>query len=447
VNIDDPFQESSWPRPNIFTNASSINNNEDKGVAPGYLSSAPNDELSVREGKRPELVVPGVPYMPSPPTHEPGSPVMPPRIAITEQQETGSSTSFTPETSTLSKFAFAFGSKTTSPLLSFQLETPTKIKNTKERNPPTPDTTSSTVFSGFDFDTTTPSTSPMPRKAADEDAERIPLKEKEARPLNLALSNRCRTSRYEFGSGGENKFEFEAPITPKKLSIPNNSATHSSLLFQFTPPENNEPTTQNTSTQPSGRPEQSDLSHPALLRDTQPNNITAQPLTPPRNNEDSFGYANVTPNSTRYTTYLPARQQYGLITPPETPEMLMGALNKPASDPSYFREDRMREAGSPVPKITRKALPGSPPPKIERGGDEGAEACPCCGKREGQGVESCGCAETYEEEVEVRSGCLERFGFRRLKEKTKVMLKVGRESNQRREKKGSPDHNNVISSE
>jgi hypothetical protein len=378
ANIDDPFQESSPSRPNIFTNASLINSNEDEDVAPDNLSSALNDELSIREGRRQELVVSDLPYMPSPPTHEPCSPVTAPRIAIAEQQETGSNSSRTPELSTLSSFEFVFGPESMNPLPSFQFETPTKMRNTQVANLLTSDSTSSVACSASNFGTSTLSTSQIPGDAADEEAERIPLKEKEARPMNVVLSNRSRTCTYEFGSGHERQFEFEAPITPRKLSLPNDSATYPCLVFQLTPLEENGSTTPSTSTQLSERPEQPDLSHSVPLNEAQPNNVLARSATPPRNNEDLFGYANVTPNSTRYTTYLPARQQYGLITPPESPEMLMGALNKPTSNPSYFGVDRLRESGSPVPRIKKKALPGSPPPKIEHDGEGGAETCPGC---------------------------------------------------------------------
>jgi hypothetical protein len=134
------------------------------------------------------------------------------------------------------------------------------------------------------------------------------------------------------------------------------------------------------------------------------------------NDEDHYGYANVTPNSTRYATYLPARQRHGLITPPETPENTMGVLSQVTKDADYFRDEERGEAESPMPKVTRKPVPQLPEPRVEDEEPEQNDECAACGKKLVQGVGNCECAEGYEEKDEVKSGCLQRFGLRRLKE-------------------------------
>ncbi|KAH7346536.1 hypothetical protein BKA65DRAFT_502681 [Rhexocercosporidium sp. MPI-PUGE-AT-0058] len=77
---------------------------------------------------------------------------------------------------------------------------------------------------------------------------------------------------------------------------------------------------------------------------------------------ESFGYAVVTPPSTRYKTYLPARQQHGLMTPPDTPENLIGAhkSSSPLPPPKigdYFANSSNPTSNAPIPKVTRKPVP------------------------------------------------------------------------------------------
>jgi hypothetical protein len=246
--------------------------------------------------------------------------------------------------------------------------------------------------------------------------KRIPLKEKAAKPLNVALSAKAGTSTtYKFGSGDEKKFEFEASITPKKFSIASNLRAHSAHHFQLAPLEETGPVMLNTPIQSTEQAERSDTSSTTTINSGWDSKDTpAQMSTSLQNVEDPYGYANVTPNSTRYATYLPARQRHGLITPPETPENMIGVLSK--IDADYFRDEERREAGSPMSKVTRKPLPQLPAPRIEDEAPEQNHGCAACGKKLVQGVGDCECAEGYEEELEVKSGCLQRFGLRRLKE-------------------------------
>ena len=155
------------------------------------------------------------------------------------------------------------------------------------------------------------------------------------------------------------------------------------------------------------------------------------------NDEDHYGYANVTPNSTRYATYLPARQQHGLITPPETPENMMGVLSQVTKDADYFRVEERGEAESPMPKVTRKPLPQLPAPRVEDGEPEQNDGCAACGKKLVQGVGNCECVEGYEEKDGVKSGCLQRFGLRRLKEMIGGKVKAVRGRNAKKNE-GSP---------
>jgi hypothetical protein len=416
LTTDDPFQESSLSRPNIFTKIPPINQTNNKSILSGSSSSAPTPQLSVREEKIPESIPSDLPHMPSPPTHEPYSPIKGPRIAITEQQETGSSTAFTPETNPFSKFAFAFGSKSTSSA-PFQFETPTKVKTIRIENLPSSDMTNSAAISGFSFGTSASSTTSIPENERIKETKRIPLKEKASKPLNVALSAKAGTSTYNFGFGDEKKFEFEASSTPKKSSIAGDSTAHSALQFRLAQPEENDPVILSTPIQSTGQAERSGTSSTTTInsglksKDTPAHMIASLP-----NDEDHYGYANVTPNSTRYATYLPARQRHGLITPPETPENTMGVLSQVTKDADYFRDEERGEAESPMPKVTRKPVPQLPAPRVEDEEPEQNDGCAACGKKLVQGVGNCECAEGYEEKDEVKSGCLQRFGLRRLKE-------------------------------
>ncbi|PVH84186.1 hypothetical protein DL98DRAFT_651881 [Cadophora sp. DSE1049] len=126
---------------------------------------------------------------------------------------------------------------------------------------------------------------------------------------------------------------------------------------------------------------------------------------PPIARSASFGYAVVTPSSTRYKTYLPARQQHGLMTPPETPETLLTAhksssLLPPPKIGDYFSSDSNPNAS---PKIVRKPLPDTPSVDVTEGDID---------DREPRTVIA-GDAESSDE----KSGCLSRFGLGRLRGK------------------------------
>ena len=123
--------------------------------------------------------------------------------------------------------------------------------------------------------------------------------------------------------------------------------------------------------------------------------------------EESYGYAIVTPTSMRYKTYLPAKQQHGLMTPPETPEERRDIHQDPflAFTPSP----------SPAIAILRKPLPNLPTPQT-RDGDPGmCEAC-------GIGEDECRCDEDSGME-NVRASCLHSLRLRRLQKR--VVRKLG----------------------
>ena len=227
----------------------------------------------------------------------------------------------------------------------------------------------------------------------------------------MSISSTSGTSMDIFGSGNEKYFELQAPITPQKTSVTNTSI-EGPLMHGITSQSAN-----------------SDSGSSASVDPPQHDDIAAQPITPTRAIEESYGHADITPESTRYTTYLPARQQYGLLTPPKTPETLLGAFVKPTDEPSYSENEqqRRREAGSPVRGLTRKPLPHSSSAKIEIGmGYE--NGCATCGRMRGQNMGDCDCGEVCEQESEVRNGCLERFRFWRLKRKIERKWKDMRES-------------------
>lgn len=436
TSIDDPFvtEEATSSRPNIFSKfipSNKVEDEEEEGEEAAFSSDFSPEEptgLSIREGKEPE----SLPYMPSPPTHEPSSPIKNRRIAVAEQQETGRST-IRPGTSSMAKFEYEFGSNLAAKAPSFNFETPTKLNIAQREMLPSSGATNFTAFSDSSFGMSTSSTSTTPEKEGVGELER-----EMAKPMNLGLSSRSGTSTYEFGSGAEKQFEFKASITPRKPSLPSSSTSPSAVLFQFTPPKECQAEGSSTSTPPTQTRERLGLAISAQVDQPQPGNVGAQPITLSRNNEDSFGFANIIPSSTRYTTYLPARQRYGLITPPETPEMLTGASGKPINDSNYFRDERWREASSAMPRITRKPLPESP--RSLEGGEPGQEqGRAACGGREDQGVGDCNCSKAYKDVSEVPTGCLERFGFRRLKEKVVAKAKAMRVRTLKVKETDSPD--------
>jgi hypothetical protein len=385
-------------------------------ILPDDVPATQNKEPSVAEKEKAAHSF-DMPYMPSPPTHEPSSRTKEPRIAIAEQLEIGTYTSDDSDTITMSKFASAFGSKSVSTVPAFQFETPTKAKVTQAEAAPDLGSQNVPAFSGLSVSLNLPAAPISEARKVPEEPKRIPLQEKAAKPMNVALSNKSRPSTYELGSQDKalsSAFESEASLKPHQPRI-NDSAARPALL-KVTQPEDKNLKTRLTSTQPSNQLEELDLSPPPPAND-ETNNISTRPTTPPPK-EESFGYANITPSSTRYTTYLPARQQYGLVTPPETPEMLVRVLGKTMGYSDYFRDESPRESGSPVPRVARKPLLASPPPLVDGEGEERGEGCVSRGSRAGLGVDECSCEEGSGD-VEVRAGCLSRFWLKRLKERVK----------------------------
>jgi hypothetical protein len=455
ANIDDTFETraSSSARPNIFTQTSPRNSTQNTEILPADFATVPNTELSVREEKK--VAGPfGMPKMPSPPTHEP-SPTKAPRTAITKQQEIETTTGClnNHESIPTSKFAFAFGSKSgnTPP---FEFETPTKAKTAHAEHPRPRGLVNVTAYSGSNFGGLISLIAPVSEKEKpSEESKRIPLQEKVTMPLSVVFSTNTMPSAYEFGSREKklsSPFEFEIPLKLQQSSKLNYSTARPAALFEVTPPEDNDIRISSDARAfalPSKQPEESGLRSSAPTNDPQPpfnkaNDIPARPTTP--QNLESFGYANITPNSTRYTAYLPARQQHGLVTPPETPEFLIRALSKPRKDSGHFRNGLPREASSPVPKVVRKPLPSSPPAKADDGGEERKELFAICGGMAGQDV---GDYRSGNVEAEVRTGCIARFTLRRVKEKVKGKLKAATRSISREKGDGSPGSSKGIALE
>ncbi|KAH6713802.1 hypothetical protein BKA61DRAFT_49978 [Leptodontidium sp. MPI-SDFR-AT-0119] len=130
---------------------------------------------------------------------------------------------------------------------------------------------------------------------------------------------------------------------------------------------------------------------------------------------ESFGYAVVTPPSTRYKTYLPARHKHGLMTPPETPENL--AAPRKSSSPlpppprigDYFADNSTPTPRAPAPKVTRKPVP----------------VMKSLGTTEelNDNHEPRGLLPVDARSIDTSAGCLSRFGVGRLREKVMTKLK------------------------
>jgi len=443
VSINDPFeaQASSLARPNIFTRPSPQSDTRNTDIVPSEDPATLNKKSFVPEGKR-AAHSGGMPYMPSPSTHEPSSRTKEPRIAIAEHHGIGTAILNDSNTITMSKFTVAFESKSASTIPAFHFENPTKAKITQVEAAQSSSLRNVLAFSGS-FRTSKPPTAPISEaKKAPEEQKRIPLQKKTASPMNVALSNIFGPSTYECESQDITPlttFEFEVPVKPQQPSAITDSTAYPGLLFKVTQPEDDDSETTITPPQHSKQPEEPDVPPYTPAKDIPI--PAARPATPlPK--EESFGYANITPDSIRYTTYLPARKQYGIITPPETPEMLVRALSKSTNDSSYFGEEMPREIGLPVPRVARNQLPASTPPRM----DGEREACAGCGSRADLGVEKSRC-DKVGDEVEVRAGCLAKFGFRRLKEKVSGKLKIVKGRAPTGKRKDFSDSRNVIALE
>jgi hypothetical protein len=130
--------------------------------------------------------------------------------------------------------------------------------------------------------------------------------------------------------------------------------------------------------------------------------------------EEPFGYAIVTPEAARYKTYLPAQQNHGLPTPPDTPE----TLPRLEINTGPFKDSFSGFAVRPV--VTRKPLPNLE----EKDGNVVAgevgpfrSLCTKCQDR------VCRCHETIEDE-EVRVGRFHSLGLRQLKKKVVRKMKT-----------------------
>ncbi|KAG4432614.1 hypothetical protein IFR05_011910 [Cadophora sp. M221] len=129
---------------------------------------------------------------------------------------------------------------------------------------------------------------------------------------------------------------------------------------------------------------------------------------------ESFGYAVVTPPSTRYKTYLPARQQHGLMTPPETPENMAVARKRslplpPPKIGDFFANHSTPTPSAPAPKLARKPVPlmkslGTTEESNETHEPRGLLSADACNN-------------------DAPAGCLSRFGVSRLREKVAAKLK------------------------
>jgi hypothetical protein len=150
--------------------------------------------------------------------------------------------------------------------------------------------------------------------------------------------------------------------------------------------------------------------------------------------EESFGYANITPSSTRYTTYLPAQQLHGLLTPPETPEKIRRSTS-PLRDLDYFNTPLPEISFSPSPlKLARKPLLKTKTQEINTQCEKEyeVELCAACGKARAPGASPCFCGISFgEESGEV--GCfsgVRRFGKRMARRMKAVKVRISRSRNE-----------------
>jgi hypothetical protein len=156
-------------------------------------------------------------------------------------------------------------------------------------------------------------------------------------------------------------------------------------------------------------------------------------VTPPPKLEESFGYANITPSSTRYTTYLPAQQLHGLLTPPETPEKIRRSTS-PLRDLDYFNTPLPEISFSPSPlKLARKPLPMTKAQEIDVHVEKEyeVELCAACGKARAPGASPCFCGISFGEESR-QAGCFSGFGRfgKRMARRTKaIKIRISRSKN------------------
>jgi hypothetical protein len=214
------------------------------------------------------------------------------------------------------------------------------------------------------------------------------------------------------------------------------STSRSAAIEQ--PEEEQSPQSTPAKTEPPSTPQNADTA-PFNHADTQEQPTTPLKKPPPLPQQDSaisistinpqpeqsFGYAVITPTSTRYSTYLPTRQQHhNLLTPPETPESPLQTRSQPQRKPSPVREVDYFAAFPDPPSLTimRKPLPIPPTQEVENGNMvQNVPLCEDCGSESGV----CKCPNDCGEEA-VHTGC---WGLRRLGRKVRgkvreVKLKV-----------------------
>lgn len=143
--------------------------------------------------------------------------------------------------------------------------------------------------------------------------------------------------------------------------------------------------------------------------------ILSQPATPPPRSPEIFGYATLTPSPTRYKTYLPARQQHGLMTPPETPDTSLRAHKSStpqARSGDYFDRPELPMTPTPKGRVARKPLPIvlAPTANVEYPmlQDLAVVVEEAAAARDTAPFE-------YEREDRVRAGCLSRMGLDMVK--------------------------------
>jgi hypothetical protein len=156
-----------------------------------------------------------------------------------------------------------------------------------------------------------------------------------------------------------------------------------------------------------------------------------RPITPPSRLEESFGHANITPSSTRYTTYLPAKQLHGLVTPPETPEKIRRSTS-PLQELDYFNTPLPEISFSPSPlKLARKPLPKTKTQEIDVHVEKEyeVELCAACGKARAPGASPCFCGISFGEESKA-VGCFSGFGKRMVRRMKAIKVRISRSRNE-----------------
>lgn len=140
-----------------------------------------------------------------------------------------------------------------------------------------------------------------------------------------------------------------------------------------------------------------------------------RPTTPIRATQDDFGYANITPSPTRFTTHLPARQKYGMETPPETPDMIRHL----EATITTFSPSFQGLSERPPLSISRKPLPdrSSPTLRDTRTTEEPiVDVCASYGHGAARNDGQDHCLDRSEDE-DIEASCFRNLGLRKLRKK------------------------------